>query len=84
MQIVTKSGFKCRINKDIINSYAFLKMIAKLDKNPISVVDLVTMLLGDQEDKLMKHLGGNPSVEEVSNEVSDIIEQLKNNDDIKN
>lgn len=84
MQIITNTGFKCKIDKSIINSYAFLKLIAKLEEKPTLMVDIVSLLLGDQEEKLMKHLGGTPSIEEVSNEISNIIEKLKEDNETKN
>jgi len=83
LKVKTGTGFACKIDEEILNRYSFVKLFSKIESNPTLITEMISMLLGDQEDALIKHLGGNPSVEEVSKEISDIFEAIKENNNVK-
>lgn len=83
LKIETGTGFKCKVDENVLNRYSFVKLLSKLDKNPAVITELVTMLLGDQEEALITHLGGDPSIEDISKEITDIFNAIKDNNDAK-
>ena len=87
----TKSGFKFDFDERILNDWRFLKAVAKADNNSdpsgmlAGTVELVSMIFGDKEDELMKHIAskndGYVPQDAIKDELLDIIQQgqiLKN------
>ena len=57
INIVTESGFKCSINKQIFNDYNFLQLLNKAEKNGVYLVDLIEKVLGEKQvEKLVQHV----------------------------
>lgn len=83
LKVKTSTGFTCKIDESILNRYAFVKLLARVEKSPMAITEMITMLLGDQEEALIEHLGGNPSVEEVTKQVTDIFDAIKENNEAK-
>lgn len=83
LNVKTNSGFKCKIDEKIVNKYSFVRLMAKIEKDPSAIVDLISLLLGSQEEKLIEHLGGDPSIEEMSSEIASIFEAMKENNEVK-
>lgn len=53
----TKSGFQFSINENVVDDWRTLKLVRAADMNQFYVVDLVTRILGEeQEEKLIEHL----------------------------
>ena len=84
IKVKTKSGFETKIDESIMNRYSFVKLLGKVDKNPLVITELITTLLGDDEEKLIEHLGGNPTVDEISQELGDIFECIGESKEAKN
>jgi len=89
MKITTKTGFQCDVNEKILNDYRFVKAIAKTkSKDPLisasALFDLVDLLIGD-DTVLIEHctVDGIADTGKVSEEITDIISQLGNNDKAK-
>lgn len=83
IEVKTETGFNCKIDENVVNKYSFVKTVAKVEKNPTAVTDLVNMLLGDQEDALIEHLGGDPDASDIINEISYILNAITENNKVK-
>lgn len=83
IKVKTDSGFECEVDENVVNKYAFVKSIAKVEKNPATIADIVGLLIGDQEDALIEHLGGDPDAAAIINEVSNIIGAISENAKVK-
>ena len=84
MEIVTKSGFKCEVDDDVIDSWDMMEAIAQceIEETAISgIVNMVTTTLGKRGVKaLQKHLKkihGKCDAKVLYNEFEEILEQLK-------
>jgi len=89
MKITTKTGFQCDVNEKILNDYRFVKAIAKTkSKDPLisasALFDLVDLLIGD-DTELIEHctVDGIADTGKVSEEITDIIEQIGKDSKIK-
>lgn len=89
MKITTKTGFQCEVNEKILNDYRFVKAIAKTkSKDPLisasALFDLVDLLIGD-DTELLEHCtaDGIADTGKVSEEITDIIEQIGKDSKIK-
>ncbi len=79
MKIKTASGFEADINESQIDDYRLMKAIRAAQKEPVAIVDVVSFVLGDDEDRLIDHLietTGKASVEDINKEITDIFAQL--------
>ena len=89
MKITTKTGFQCDVNEKILNDYRFVKAIAKTkSKDPLisasALFDLVDLLIGD-DTELIEHctVDGIADTGKVSEEITDIIEQIGKDSKVK-
>jgi len=89
MKIKTKTGFQCEVNEKILNDYRFVKAIAKTkSKDPLisasALFDLVALLIGD-DTELIEHctVDGIADTGKVSEEITDIIEQIGKDSKVK-
>lgn len=79
----TKSGFKFKIDQEILESWDFVDLLSEVDENPLKSVTLLKMILGtDQIEALKKHLGGKPKAEDMFNVLNEILTSI--GDDVKN
>lgn len=80
----TSTGFKYRIEDEVLSNYELLDTISEIENNPLMIPKLVNMLLGTEQKKaLMEHLRdekGFVPTEAVSKELADIFQakQIKN------
>lgn len=86
----TKSGFKFKIDERVLEDWRLIKNIqlaesGDLNEKVVGVSSLVSMLLGDNEPKLMDHIakknGGFIPTEALIEELAEIItnsKELKN------
>ena len=87
MKVTTKSGFKCEINEHTLEDWRFTRAVAKSNSDDASeklkgAVEIVTLLLGNNEDAFYKHLAskdpnGIVSESAVTDDLVSIIEKLK-------
>lgn len=81
---VTKTGFKYELTDERLNNYELLEIIGEVEKNPLVVPKLLSLLLGEKQKKaLIEHVRGKNGlvpIEKVTNEIKEILE----NKDIKN
>lgn len=84
MKIVTKSGFKCEVDDDVLDSWEMMEAIAQceIEETAISgIVNMVTTTLGKSGVKaLQKHLKkihGKCDAKALYDEFEEILEQLK-------
>lgn len=80
IHIETPSGFVCEIDEAAIGDYELLRACREVKTDASAVVDVVSMLLGDEEPRLMDHLRGEDgrvTVEAVNAEIMEILEALK-------
>ncbi len=89
MKITTKTGFQCEVNEKMLNDYRFVKAIAKTkSKDPLisasALFDLVDLLIGD-DTELIEHctVDGIADTGKISEEITDIIEQIGKDSKIK-
>lgn len=78
--VITPSGFECDIDEAAISDYKLLKLIRETKTDATAVVDVVTTLLGRDEERLMAHLAdedGHVAIEAVNAEVTEIFAALK-------
>ena len=76
----TKSGFNYHIDEHVLQDYEFLETLAATEKNPLYFPELVSMLLGDDVDKLKEHVRddkGHVSIEKMNAEITEIFETQK-------
>ena len=83
LKVKTRTGFECKIDESVMNKYSFVKLLGKIDSNPMLITEVINKLLGDNEDKLIEHLGGDPTTEEMSEALSDIFECIKEHNEAK-
>ena len=88
MKVETSTGFKCDVDENVLKQYRFVKLVTMIEKDASAIFGMISMLLGENEERLMDHLyntlGHYPEIEEVANEVNDILNKLKDNsEDIK-
>lgn len=78
--IETASGFKCKLNDEILDDMRLMEIIAQLDDNQLLFPRFVTFLLGeDLKEKLYKHLetkNGRVPISALNAELSEIMEKL--------
>lgn len=61
MKVKTKSGFTCEINEHILDDWRFTRAIAKshsdnADEKMNAAVDMVSLIMGDNENAFYEHL----------------------------
>lgn len=84
MTVKLKDGFEVSIDETHLNDWKLLKLIRGIDKGDASLsVDVLEMLLGDDLDKLEKHLevDGVTTIDAMGFALAEIIEsaiELKN------
>lgn len=83
LKVKTQTGFECTIDEKILNKYKFIKILGKIEDSPQAITDIVEMLLGEQEEALIEHLGGDPDAEQIANEIGDIFNAIKEDNDTK-
>lgn len=83
LKVKTQTGFQCKVDETILNKYRFVKLLGKIEKEPTAITDLVSMLLGDQEEKLIEHLGGDPDATQIAEEIGNIFTAIKEDDEAK-
>lgn len=77
--IQTASGFEADINEAQIDDYRLMKAIRAAQKEPVAIVDVVSFVLGEDEDRLIDHLiqaTGKAAVEDINREITEIFGQL--------
>lgn len=84
--ITTKSGFKCKIDDDILDNWELLRLFREIDKGDTgAIVDVAPLLLGEKGlEKLQNHLkklNGKCRATDVINELAEILTSTK---EIKN
>lgn len=81
---VTKTGFKYELKEERLNNYELLEVISEVEKNPLVVPKLLTLLLGEEQKKaLIEHVrekSGLVPTEKITKEIEDILKnkELKN------
>ena len=76
----TSSGFTYQIDENVLQDYELLEAIAETETNPIMITRVVRLLLGDDIDKLKKHVrdeNGRVSIEKMNVEITEIFEAQK-------
>lgn len=79
-------GFEAQINEGILNDWAFLTMLRKIDKGDTGlIVDIAEKLLGGEEEveKLAKHLEEN-GVTPTDKMVNALTELMESVNEVKN
>lgn len=90
-KIILSNGFKVEVDKDVVKTYRFSKIIAACSSKDNGVklnatFQVLPALVGeDTEEKLLEFLekqnGKEPTVEEVSDIITEIFEQMKDGDE---
>lgn len=88
MEIITKKGFKTNIDPDALDDAELFEWIIDVDKEDYThLFDIVTSLFGEDGKKELYNFlrGGNGKVKmtDVTEAVSDVIEQLNKNQNKK-
>lgn len=77
--IKTASGFEAEIDEAALDDYRLVKAIRSAQTEPTAVVDIVSFVLGEDEERLIAHLtatAGRPSMEAINAEITEIFAQL--------
>lgn len=78
-------GFEYKIDREVLESWEVLEAINEVEDNPVRIVKLVNVLLGEKQKKsLIKYLGGHPSAKEMSDAITEIFHNAKENAEAKN
>lgn len=84
----TESGFEYEVNSKIAHNMRFVKACAAARKDPLAFPDLITCLLGEeQEERLYAFLEekhGEATIENTEPVITEIIEALSENPETKN
>ena len=85
----TSSGFSFQVDPEIVKDYEYLELAAASSSNGVLFPELVKFTLGeDQKKRLVDHLKkikGRAYTEDVSAELKEILEALKESDsEVKN
>ena len=62
MEVKTKSGFKFDLDERILDDWRVIRALGRADKAPkpedrlAGIVDLVSLIFGSDEDRLIEHL----------------------------
>lgn len=83
LKVKTRTGFECKIDETVMNKYSFVKLLAKFQKDPTLITEVISKLLGDKEDALIEHLGGDPDIEQISEALGDIFDCIKEHNESK-
>lgn len=76
----TTSGFKYEIDEGRLTNYELVEALAEEGENPLAMVKIVKLLLGDQTEKLKEHVRdekGFVSIEKIGQEIKEIFESHK-------
>jgi len=79
-KIETLSGFECEIDEEALDDFRFLKLLRESEKDYTAVCDVVSFLLGEDEERFMEHLavdGGRVPLARVKEELKAIFTALK-------
>lgn len=77
--VKTSSGFEAVIDEARLDDYRLMKAIREAQVSPVAVVDVVSFVLGEDEDRLVAHIEaqtGKVSIEEINKEIGEIFAQL--------
>lgn len=78
--IKTASGFEADINEEALDDYRLMKAVrAAQTGDTLAVVDVVSLVLGDDEDRLITHVvetTGRASMEAINAEMTEIFSAL--------
>ena len=90
-KITLSNGFKVEVDKDVVKTYRFSKIIAACSSKDNGVklnatFQVLPTLIGDDvEEELLEFLkkqnGKEPTVEEVSEIITEIFEKMKDGDE---
>lgn len=81
----TESGFEFSIDEAVLESWELLELVNLVEDEPIRIVRLVDFLLGtDQKQRLIKFLGGRPSVPTMNKMVTEILNEARKDTEVKN
>jgi len=88
---VTKTGFVYEVDKECLHDAEFLEIFAAISKGgseAFQVFDLIRMILGDEQKKVLfdhcRTENGHVPIEAVTAEISDIFAALGENPETKN
>lgn len=82
MQGKTKSGFKFNVSKDVLDDMRLIEAIREADENPLKVLDVVDLILGENKEKLYDHVkteDGRVPVGAVQAEITEIFKAFGQN-----
>lgn len=79
-RVTTPSGFEADIDEAAISDYRLLKLVRESKTDATAVVDIVSLLLGEDEERFMAALAddaGRVDIARVNDELTAIFDQLK-------
>lgn len=83
-----KNGFRYSIDTDFVNDYEFLGMLAKVEENPIYIIEIVNLIFGEkQKENLINYIKkkeGKVKITTMNNLIKEVFESLQANKNIKN
>lgn len=81
---VISCGFEFDIPVKRFENYKILKMLKESDEDPTKVIDVMPAFFGEQEEKLIEALGGDPTITEMCNALREVFDVAKKNNTVKN
>ena len=89
MEVITKSGFKIKVNEKVLKDWRFTMALTKMEKHKTpfdalqGVNEMAELLLGDDMEKFFEHIkaqnDGIVPFEVVTDELKEILEQFPKN-----
>ena len=79
-KVKTSSGFECEINEKNLDDMRLLDLVAEVSNgNTTKLSEIINKVLGDQKEKLYKHIEdehGRVPVEKASGEITEIFQKI--------
>ncbi len=79
-KVKTSSGFECEIDEKNLDDMRLLDLVAEVSEgNTAKLPDIINRVLGDEKEKLYKHIEdehGRVPVEKASDEITEIFRKI--------
>lgn len=54
--ITTPSGFTVELDEAALDNFRLVKLLREMESDPVAVADVVSFILGDEEERFLRHI----------------------------